>query len=70
MGQGGRAVFSGEVAADFLQVENLDGIRCGTFKNQETYCQVEPSAEILFDEGRFGDEEQKVIPRGFKVSVK
>lgn len=71
MGKGGRAIFSGDVAADLQQVEDLEWIKCRTFKNQETFCQVDPSEQVIFDEGEFGDEQQKVIrPRGFKVSVK
>ena len=69
-GNGGRLIFSGEVAADLLQVEGFDGLRCGTFANQDAFCQLEPGPEISYDQGAFGDEEQKIRPFGFKVSVK
>jgi len=70
IGKGGKTIFSGDVAADLLQVENFDGLRCSNFANGETYCQLDSRPEITVDQGQFGDEEQKVMPFGFKVSVK
>lgn len=70
MGKAGRAIFSGEVAADLLQVENFEGLRCSSFASGEVYCQLEQRPEIEVCQGKFGEEVQKVIPRGFKVSVK
>ncbi|RLA65875.1 MAG: hypothetical protein DRQ88_04170 [Epsilonproteobacteria bacterium] len=59
-GKAGKVVFSGEVAKDLIQVENFDGLECRTFANDETYCQLDKKPEIYFDQGKFGDQIQKL----------